>query len=186
MKDLFEDLLDCIKEYGILKGMYYSDVFSPIYNLIKLPKRIYNYVDKFIYYGKAGAKTYDFDANSLEHLIYAHIKRVRKFMDSDNTHLVWNSERKKGLIRKLYELEELCKRRKVLKNAAPQTQKLKNVPFFLFFKRLLTIRLFGWDRLICSSKFIWIVALLWQTLQNALIDRLVHGWGAAENPKIFA
>ena len=111
MKDLFEDLLDCIKEYGILKGMYYSDVFSPIYNLIKLPKRIYNYVDKFIYYGKAGAKTYDFDANSLEHLIYAHIKRVRKFMDSDNTHLVWNSERKKGLIRKLYELEELCKRK---------------------------------------------------------------------------
>lgn len=111
MKYLYEDLIDCIKEYGILKGIYYSDVFSPIYNLIKLPKRIYNYVDKFIYYGKAGTRTYDFDANSLDILIYAHVKRVRKFMDSDKTHLVWNSERKKGLIRKLYELEELCKRK---------------------------------------------------------------------------
>lgn len=111
MKYLYEDLIDCIKEYGILKGIYYSDVFSPIYNLIKLPKRIYNYIDKFIYYGKAGTRTYDFDANGLDILIYAHVKRVRKFMDSDNTHLVWNSERKKGLIRKLYELEELCKRK---------------------------------------------------------------------------
>ena len=111
MKYLYEDLLDCIKEYGIIKGIYYSDIFFPIYNLIKLPKRIYNYIDKFIYYGKAGTRTYDFDANGLDILIYAHVKRVRKFMDSDNTHLVWNSERKKGLIRKLYELEELCKRK---------------------------------------------------------------------------
>lgn len=111
MKDLFEDLIDCIKEYGIIKGMYYSDIFFPIYKLIKLPKIIYNYIDKFIYYGKAGAKTYDFDASSLDILIYAHVKRVRKFMDSDKTHLMWNSERKKGLIRKLYELEELCKRK---------------------------------------------------------------------------
>lgn len=111
MLNLYEDLIDCIKEYGILKGIYYSDIFTPIYNLIKLPKRIYNYIDKFIYYGKAGTKTYDFDANSLDFLVYAHVKKVRKFMDSDNTHLVWNSEKKKGLIRKLYELEELCKRK---------------------------------------------------------------------------
>lgn len=111
MKDLFEDLLDCIKEYGLVKGIYYSDIFHPIYNLINLPKKIYNYLDKFIYYGKAGTKTFDFDANSIDILIYAHVKRVRKFMDSDKTHLVWNSERKRGLIRKLYELEELCKRK---------------------------------------------------------------------------
>lgn len=108
MKYLLDDLIDCVKEHGILKGIYYSDIFDHIYNL---PKRIYKYIDKFIYYGKAGTKTYDFDANSLDILIYAHIKRVRKFMDSDNTHLVWNSERKRGLIRKLYELEELCKRK---------------------------------------------------------------------------
>jgi len=111
MKDLYEDLIDCIKEYGMLKGMYYSDMFLPIYNLIWLPKRFYNYVDKFIYYGKAGTKAHDFDADSLDILIYSHIKRVRKFMDSDKTHLMWNSGRKRGLIRKLYELEELCKRK---------------------------------------------------------------------------
>jgi len=111
MKDLFEDLLDCVKEYGLVKGIYYSDIFHPIYNLINLPKKLYNYLDKFIYYGKAGTKTFDFDANSLDNLIYAHVKRVRKFMDSGKTHLMWNSGRKKGLIKKLYELEELCKRK---------------------------------------------------------------------------
>lgn len=111
IKELYEDLVDCIRHNGLAKGVYYSDLFSPIYNLIGLPKRIYNYVDKFIYYGKAGTKTYDFDANSVDVLIYAQVKRVRKFMDSDKTHLMWNSDRKKGLIRKLYELEELCKRK---------------------------------------------------------------------------
>ena len=111
IKEIYEDLVDSVKYNGFAKGIYYSELFSPIYNLIGLPKRIYNYVDKFIYYGKAGTKTYDFDANSVDVLIYAQVKRVRKFMDSDKTHLMWNSDRKKGLIRKLYELEELCKRK---------------------------------------------------------------------------
>lgn len=111
IKELYEDLIDCIKDNGFAKGIYYSDLFHPIYNLIGMPKRIYNFIEKFTYYGKAGTKTYDFDAGSVDILIYAHVKKVRKFMDSDKTHLVWNSERNKGLIRKLYELEELCKRK---------------------------------------------------------------------------
>lgn len=111
IKELYEDLIDCIEMNGLAKGIYYSDLFHPIYNLIGMPKRIYNYIEKFIYYGKAGTKTHDFDAGSVDVLIYVHVKKVRKFMDSDKTHLVWNSERYKGLIRKLYELEELCKRK---------------------------------------------------------------------------
>lgn len=112
MKDKIEDLKFCIEEHGIIKGIYMSDIFDPIYRLINLPKRLYRYIIKFYYYGKVGAsKTYDFDATGVDHLIYAHIKRVRKFMDSDQTHLVWNSGRSNGLIKKLYELEELCSRK---------------------------------------------------------------------------
>ena len=111
-KDYIEDLLDCISEYGILKGIYLSDVFNPFYKISKFPVRLYNYIYNFFYYGKVGANLVEYDAISgIDALTYAHIKRVRKFMDSDKTHLVWNSERKRGLIRKLYEFEELCKRK---------------------------------------------------------------------------
>lgn len=107
-----EDLKWCIEEHGVLKGIWYSDVFSPIYNVFKMPERVYNYLSRFYYYGKVGAsQTVDFDASSIDNLIYAHIKRVRKFMDSDDTHLVWNSSGNTGLKRKLYEFEELCRRK---------------------------------------------------------------------------
>lgn len=112
LKYLIEDLKDSVEEWGILKGIYYSDIFSLGYNIINFPKRLFNYLTRFYYYGKVGAsETYDFDASGIDNLIYAHIKRVRKFMDSDKTHLMWNSERNKGLIRKLYEFEELCRRK---------------------------------------------------------------------------
>lgn len=109
---LLEDLKWCIEEHGFFKGLLYSDLFDPLYRLFNLPKRLYVYITRFYYYGKSGASnTYDFDARGIDDLIYAHIKRVRKYMDSDKTHLVWNSGRKKGLIRKLYEFEELCRRK---------------------------------------------------------------------------
>lgn len=96
---------------SLLQKLYYSPKLDWLFNLINLPNRIYLYVAKFIYYGKVGANCYDFEATSCYELVYAHIKRCRKFMDSDKTHLVWNSQNKpKGLIRKLYELEELLRR----------------------------------------------------------------------------
>lgn len=108
---LLEDLKDMVQEHGVLKGIWYSDIFNPFYRLCHLPSDIYNYIQKFYYYGKIGAsKTYDFDASSIDVLIYSHIKRVRKFMDSEDTHLVWNGKRT-GLMKKLYEFEELCKRK---------------------------------------------------------------------------
>lgn len=113
-KYLIEDLRDMVNEHGLCKGLYYSDMFDWFYKLTQIPYRIYNYISRFYYYGKVGAsETYDFDAAGIDNLIYAHIKRVRKFMDSDKTHLVWNSDQKrnKGLIRKLYEFEELCRRK---------------------------------------------------------------------------
>ena len=74
-------------------------------------RRLILKIQKFFYYGRAGMKCYDFDAGSISTLMLAHIKRVRKFMDSDNTHLRWNSDRQgKGLMRKLYEFEEICTR----------------------------------------------------------------------------
>lgn len=107
-----EDFNDSVKSHGLLKGAWYSDLFNPLYRLFNLPKRLCSYISRFYYYGKVGAsETFDFDANSVDHLIYAHIRRVRKFMDSDKTHLVWNSSGKTGLMKKLYEFEELCKRK---------------------------------------------------------------------------
>lgn len=137
--NLFLDLKDEIEYHGVLKGLYYSDLFLPIYKLIHMPKEILNYLQKFLYYGYYGTKTYTFDANSVDILIYAHIKKVRRFMDSDNTHLVWNSCKKTGLIRKLYELEELCKRKikndfsswhysNIVREKYPDREKLFNNP----------------------------------------------------------
>lgn len=108
---LIEDLKDMVEDHGIIKGIWYSDMFNPLYRLFRLPIKICTYICRFYYYGKVGASsTYDFDACGIDNLIYSHIKRVRKFMDSDNTTLVWNSKRS-GLMKKLYEFEELCKRK---------------------------------------------------------------------------
>ena len=71
--------------------------------------RIYLYITKFIYYGRIGAKTVDYDANCVDDLVFAHIDRVYKFMLSDNTHLVWNSSSDTNLMRKLAEFHSLCR-----------------------------------------------------------------------------
>ena len=116
MKEIIKDYIEDIKRLyeiydNVFKALWYSDLLDPVYRAFNFPAKLLLYIQKFIYYGKVGASLYDFDANGVDELIYAHIKRVRKFMDSDKTHLVWNSERKRGLIRKLYEFEELCKRK---------------------------------------------------------------------------
>lgn len=102
------DIKECIDTFGLYRGLYYSEILSPIYSVLEMPKKTYRYIRNFIYYGKAGARLCEYDANGVDELIYAHIKRVRKFMDSDKTHCMW-TEKNKGLIRKLYELEALCK-----------------------------------------------------------------------------
>lgn len=81
--------------------------------LIKYIARFFDKIEKFCYYGMAGIKCEDYDANSVDTLIYAHMKRVQKFMKGPNTHLIWNSKENhnKGLMRKLDEFVELCKRR---------------------------------------------------------------------------
>lgn len=96
----------------LFEKMYLSYKLDWFFDLLNIPRRIYNYIDKFIYYGFHGAKTYDYETHSSYYLMYVQIKRVRKFMDSDKTHLMWNSDgNNKGLIRKLYEFEELLKRK---------------------------------------------------------------------------
>ena len=77
-------------------------------------KKLFNYLYKFFYYGYWGTKTVPYDANSVDQLIYAHMKETLKFMESDKTHLLWNSSEKqnKGLMRKLKEFVELCDRKR--------------------------------------------------------------------------
>lgn len=91
-----------------------EDLWYDLLYKLKLPIRLYHKVVKFVYYGYYGAKyCRDYDGNGGYTLLYAHIKRVRNFMDSDKTHLLWNSQKgNTGLIRKLYELEELLRRHK--------------------------------------------------------------------------
>jgi len=112
IKDLYEDLVDSIKDFGLLKGLYYSDLFSPIYSLVNVPRELYSYVTRFVYYGKVGASyTHDFDAQGVHTLLYYHLLRVQKFMKSEKTHLIWNSSGNTGLMKKLDELVELSRRR---------------------------------------------------------------------------
>lgn len=77
-------------------------------------KRLYTFIVRFFYYGYHGAKyTADWDASCLHELIYAHMKRVNKFMhDDDLTHLMWNSNRDNKGMRLLREFTELSKRLK--------------------------------------------------------------------------
>ena len=72
-------------------------------------RRLWDNIKKFIYYGRVGMKCYDFEMGSIYTLIYAHSKRVKKFMHSDKPYTVWSSK-DKGLRRKLDEFTELCKR----------------------------------------------------------------------------
>ena len=96
---------------SIWEMIYLSDWFDPIYKLTRIPFKLINYCEKFYYYGKIGASNcYDFESHGIYDLIYAHMKRVKKHMHSDKTHLVWNSNSKNGLMRKLDEFTELSKR----------------------------------------------------------------------------
>lgn len=96
---------------SIWRMIYLSDWFDPIYKLIRLPSKIIHYIEKFFYYGKIGADScWDFESHAIHNLVYAHMKRVKKFMHSDQTHLMWNSDPKNGLMRKLDEFTELARR----------------------------------------------------------------------------
>ena len=94
----------------LVNKIYLADWFDPIYKLIRIPFRIYRNIDKFIYYGYNGTKCVDFDASSIHTLIYVHMKRVKKFMNSSNTHLMWSDDPNTKDMRKLAEFTELSRR----------------------------------------------------------------------------
>lgn len=72
--------------------------------------RLYLFITKFFYYGYAGTKCVDYDASCIHTLIYAHMKRVKKFMYSDKTHLMWNNNVNNKDMRRLAEFVELSRR----------------------------------------------------------------------------
>jgi len=72
---------------------------------------LYHFIIRFIYYGYHGAKyTRAYDASGSHSLIYAHMKRVKKFMNSDKTHLLWNDKPDNKPMRVMAEFTELAKR----------------------------------------------------------------------------
>ncbi len=73
--------------------------------------RLYLRLTKFFYYGYYGSKyCVDYDSGCIHSLIYAHMRRVEKFMLSDNTHLDWNSDPNSKDMRRLKEFVELSRR----------------------------------------------------------------------------
>lgn len=70
-------------------------------------KEFFRKIYRFYYYGKVGMNCQPYDANCIDDLILAHIKRVEAFMDSDSTHTLWSSK-EHGLKRKLREFRHLC------------------------------------------------------------------------------
>lgn len=80
-------------------------------NLYYSVLRLYHFVERFLYYGYHGAKyTRAYDASGSHSLIYAHMKRVKKFMNSDKTHLLWNDKPDNKLMKVMAEFTELARR----------------------------------------------------------------------------
>jgi hypothetical protein len=80
-------------------------------NLYYSVLRLYHFIERFFYYGYHGAKyTRAYDASGSHSLIYAHMKRVKKFMNSDKTHLLWNDKPDNKGMRLLAEFTELARR----------------------------------------------------------------------------
>lgn len=79
--------------------------------MIQKIKNLIQYLSRFYYYGKIGAdKCFPYDSSCINELTYAHLKKVKEFMHSDNTHLMWNSSGTTNLMKKLNELTELSRR----------------------------------------------------------------------------
>jgi hypothetical protein len=97
------------KKKSFIQRIYLADWFDPIYRLYRKPFEIYHRIEKFIYYGRVGSKCWDFDANCIHDLIYAHIKRVHEYMNSSKTNSVWNDKQDTKPMRKLAEFKHLSK-----------------------------------------------------------------------------
>jgi hypothetical protein len=113
MRRLLQIIKEETKHYdSIWQYIYLHEWFDPFRRLYNLPKKLYGWLDRFIYYGLVGAKEcVDYDAMSIHNLIYAHIRRLRRFMSNpNNTHTMWTTKPNKGLFRRLKELEEYSRR----------------------------------------------------------------------------
>ena len=73
-------------------------------------RNLYHRVSQFFYYGKIGYSLNDWDSQGVYTLTNAHLKRVNKFMKSDQTHLMWNDDENTKLMRRLREMSELSER----------------------------------------------------------------------------
>jgi len=74
-------------------------------------KNFFLYIKRFFYYGRIGAsRTRDYDANGIHELIHAHMVRVKRYMNSRDTHLVWNDKPDTRGMRLLAEFTELSRR----------------------------------------------------------------------------
>lgn len=80
-----------------------------IKDLLYKIKAIYQAICRFFYYGKVGMKCYAFDASAVYDLEYAHMKRVKDFMMSDKTHLMWNDSNDTKDMKRLIEFTELSR-----------------------------------------------------------------------------
>lgn len=72
-------------------------------------KVFYEQLCRFFYYGWKMKDAYEYDYNSVEQAQYFSLLRLKKFMDSDKTHLMWNDSKDTKLMKRLAETVELSK-----------------------------------------------------------------------------
>jgi hypothetical protein len=105
-----------LKDYdSIWERIYLSDWFDPVYRAIRFIPNLISDIRKYHYYGKIGMGVHDFDYDPYT-MQAAHISRVKDFMLSDNTHLMWNDNAANNRMRKLLEASGLLNQLKAGRN----------------------------------------------------------------------
>jgi len=67
----------------------------------------YEQVCRFLYYGWNMRNAYEFDSSSVELAQHYSLLRLKKFMESDKTHLAWNDSKDTKLMKRLAEAVKL-------------------------------------------------------------------------------
>lgn len=75
--------------------------------MVRKIRILYEQLCRFFYYGWNMRNAYEFDSSSVELAQYYSLLRLKKFMESDKTHLAWNDSKDTKLMKRLAEAVKL-------------------------------------------------------------------------------
>jgi hypothetical protein len=88
--------------------IYYSDLLSPLYELVNILKNLYYKIRRMLFWAWKMRNNHDFDGEFIYEAIYLKLSRLHSFM-LDNGHLEWNCSNS-NLMRKLCEAKGIAKK----------------------------------------------------------------------------